>query len=268
MAKKGTTARGGGSRGGGETGKARRGAEAARRGPKGSRRRVKRRADGRPRRHPGNRSAGGKVGSSGRKAAQFASRRDFGVPARRATPRGRAPDSAVGLPRNEEGRSGAAGDRTHGVGLAPLQRRQRQRRGPGHRLHRRRQRPGFPARPHRPDQRPGRRDGPQWRLRQRPDRPARGRNQKGRIRPRARRRLDPHLRRGGPQRRGRGHHPARQRYRRGWLRSVRRIPLAHAVAVCGVSLRLRGTRRSHLVPFLRRRVHAPPGDLGRARWQE
>jgi len=59
------------------------------------------------------------VGSSRGKAGQFANRNDFGVPARQATPRGRAPESADGLPRNEEGRSGAAGDRTHGVGSAP-----------------------------------------------------------------------------------------------------------------------------------------------------
>ena len=119
MAKKGTTARGGGSRSGSETGKARRGAEASRQGPKGAGKGEKTSGRATARAHPGTRSAGGKVGSSGRKAAEFASRRDFGVPARRAKPRGRAPDSAVGLPRNEEGRSGAAGVRTHGVGSAP-----------------------------------------------------------------------------------------------------------------------------------------------------
>jgi hypothetical protein len=119
MAKKGTTARGGGSRSGSETGKARRGAEASRRAPKGAGKGEKTSGRATARAHPGTRSAGGKVGSSGRKAAEFASRRDFGVPARRAKPRGRAPDSAVGLPRNEEGRSGAAGVRTHGVGSAP-----------------------------------------------------------------------------------------------------------------------------------------------------
>jgi hypothetical protein len=118
MAKKGTTARGGGG-----TGKARRGGSAGQKGSKASA--VKARGSktaGRAstRARPGARSAaGGKVGSSSVKAGQFAGRRDFGVPASRATPSGRAPDSAVGLPRNEEGRSGAAGDRTHGVGSAP-----------------------------------------------------------------------------------------------------------------------------------------------------
>lgn len=121
MAKKGTTT----ARRGGGTGKAKRGS-AGQKGSKGSKgsaakaRGSKTGGRASTRTHAGTRSAaGGKVGSSTRKAGQFASRRDFGVPARRATPSGRAPDSAVGLPRNEEGRSGAAGDRTHGVGSAP-----------------------------------------------------------------------------------------------------------------------------------------------------
>lgn len=60
-----------------------------------------------------------KVGSSRKAAAEFADRKDFGTPAAKAAPRGRGRDSAEGLPRNEQGRSGDAGDRTHGVGSAP-----------------------------------------------------------------------------------------------------------------------------------------------------
>lgn len=126
MAKKGTTARsGGGSKSRGATGKARRAADAGRRAATTSKgtasgRRGKKTGGRTPARgHPGAQSAADKVGSNRRKAGTFASRNDFGVPARRATPRGRAPESADGLPRNEEGRSGAAGDRTHGVGSAP-----------------------------------------------------------------------------------------------------------------------------------------------------
>lgn len=61
----------------------------------------------------------GKIGSSRRAAVTYAQKNDFGVPEDRAIPRGRDKTSASGLPRNEEGRSGAAGDRTHGVGSAP-----------------------------------------------------------------------------------------------------------------------------------------------------
>lgn len=66
-------------------------------------------------------SAGGraKVGSDRAAATRVGGRTDFGTPARKAKPRGRSPDSAEGLPRNQQGRSGDAGDRTHGVGTAP-----------------------------------------------------------------------------------------------------------------------------------------------------
>jgi hypothetical protein len=133
MAKKGTTT----ARRGGGTGGTRRAGKTVRRGKKGStpaaarrakakikaKAKVKAKPKGRAasatRSRSGTRAAATKVGSSSRKAGQFAGRNDFGVPARRATPSGRAPDSAFGLPRNENGRSGEAGDRTHGVGSAP-----------------------------------------------------------------------------------------------------------------------------------------------------